>query len=89
MRTTVFDSVIRKQTVNFTCTRCGKKKSKVVKTEHTINPFNKNTDGYPKSRQEVSDDVRIEQAKRVAEVQSGGKCNKCKDEIIIERRGKP
>lgn len=84
-RTVVFDSVKLRETVNYICTGCGKKRSKIVSTEYTVNPFNKNADGVPKSRQEVADDVREEQARRVAEVQTGDKCNKCKDEIVAER----
>lgn len=84
-RTVVFDEVKRRQTVNYICIRCNKKRSKVVITEYTVNPFNKNADGLPKSRQEVDEDVRVEQARRVAEVQAGEKCNKCKDEVVAER----
>ncbi len=85
MRTVFFDSVKMRQIVNYTCTRCNKKRTKVVSTEYTINPFSKNAEGIPKSRQEVADDVREEQARRVVEVQKGDKCNKCKDGIVAER----
>lgn len=84
-RTVHFEAVKRRQTVAYTCARCNKKRSKVVSTEYTVNPFNKNAEGFPKSRHEVAEDVRIEQARRVAEVQAGEKCNKCKDEIFAER----
>lgn len=85
-RTVLFQPVTRKQTVAYTCTRCGKKRSKVVKTEHTINPFNINAAGVPKSREEVLESVRLEQARKIAEIQAGEKCNKCKDEIVAERK---
>lgn len=40
------------------CPSCGKKTSRKKTVEHTINPFNKNANGVPKSRQEVVEDVK-------------------------------
>lgn len=87
-RTVVFDSVKRSRKVNYICTRCNKKRTKIVSTEYTVNPFNKNSQGIPKTYQEVTNDVWEEQAKRIASVEKGDKCNKCKDEIIAERTHK-
>lgn len=84
-RTVQFEAVKSRQKVSYTCVRCNKKRSKVVSTEYTVNPFNKNSEGFPKSRQEVAEDVRVEQARRVAEVQAGEKCSKCKDEVVTKR----
>lgn len=80
-----FEVVKRSQIVPYKCTRCSKKRTKIVKTEHTINPFNKNAAGSPKSREEVLVDVRAHQIKKVAEVTAGVMCNKCKDEVVAER----
>jgi hypothetical protein len=84
-RTVLFEAVTRRQTVDYKCKRCCIKRSKIVKVEYTVNPFNKNADGVPKSRQEVAQDASVELQKRVAEVKAGEACNKCKDEIVAER----
>ena len=84
-RTVHFQPVTRKQSVAYTCKRCLKKRTRIVKTEHTINPFNRNAEGLPKSREEVLECVRAEQAKKVAEIVAGDICNKCKDEIVAAR----
>lgn len=84
-RTVHFEVVKRGEVVGYTCTRCLKARTKTVKTEHTINPFNKNAAGIPKSREEVLACVRDAKQKSVAEVKAGVICNKCKDEVVAER----
>lgn len=39
------------------CSRCGKKRSRTVRFVNTVNPFNQNAAGLPKTREEVWQDV--------------------------------
>lgn len=78
-RTIHFEPVRLRQTIGYKCTDCGKSRTKVVCVEHTVNPFNKNADGIPKTREEVWGDVRKEHSKQVAKTKAGVRCNKCKD----------
>lgn len=84
-RTVHFEAVKRRQTVGYTCILCAKKRTKIVNIEHTLNPFNKNAESFPKSRQEVAESVTKALIKEVAEVKAGVMCNKCKDEVVAER----
>ena len=86
MTTTIhFEPVRLRQSVGYKCTSCGKPLTRVVCVEYTVNPFNKNADGVPKTREEVRADVRKKHAKQVAETKAGFMCNKCKDAIVAAR----
>lgn len=66
MRTN-FDAVVSSQVRSGKCAGCGKKTTRRVKVEHTVNPFNKTADGRPKTRAEVAADVRAELEAKVKE----------------------
>lgn len=42
------------------CPVCGKSNIRRQRFEHTVNPFNRNADGAPKTREEVFKDVQEE-----------------------------
>ena len=77
-----FDIISRSQNVKYVCLGCGKKRTKVIKVEHTINPYNKNKDGIPKTRNEVLEDVCTELKRRVTKTEQGITCSKCNKEPI-------
>lgn len=78
-RTIYFEPVKLRQSVGYKCPVCKKSRTKIVCVEYTVNPFNKNKEGLPKTREEVYSDVRQEHRKRVAETKAGIMCNKCRD----------
>lgn len=44
----------------FNCAHCGKRRERVREFEQTLNPFNRNEKGEPKSREEILAEVREE-----------------------------
>jgi len=52
-----FERVRRKKTMSIRCEECGARFSRSHTVEHTINPFNLNDQGVPKTRQEVAEAV--------------------------------
>jgi hypothetical protein len=65
--THTYQQVSRQQRVTVTCSGCGKDRVRTVSVTHTINPFNRNELGQPRSPAEVLDRVRIELAECVRE----------------------
>jgi hypothetical protein len=57
---THFERVRRKRKVSIRCEECGMRFSRSHIVEHTINPFNVNEGGVPKTRQEVAEAVTKE-----------------------------
>ena len=55
-----FDVLKQTTKIAGTCGICGKKRSKTLVVEQTVNPYNRNEDGTPKSRNEVWIAVRKE-----------------------------
>jgi len=55
-----FEAIKEKRKRIGKCSVCGKKMSQQKTFEHTINPFNKNEKGIPKTYSEVLRDVRAE-----------------------------
>lgn len=74
----VFEVVKRTQSVKYNCRGCNKPRTQVAKVENTINPYNRNAQGVPKSREEVLADVCAELKRRVHAIENGGVCSKCK-----------
>ena len=52
-----FETIKRTQKITGICEKCGKKRNKTIKSEQTINPFNKNPDGSVKTGWEVKNSV--------------------------------
>lgn len=59
---TTFTTVKHKECKSGKCAKCGKRTKRQCTFEATINPFNKNADGVPKSYGEVLQDVKAQGA---------------------------
>jgi len=80
MTTINFEQIKRKKTLSGVCKVCGKKRTRTITEEQTINPFNKNSDGTIKSFHEVSKSVVDELEKRVSRFTAEGFiCRNCKE----------
>lgn len=64
--TTRFQEVTRSQPVEVKCSACGQRRTRIVKVTHTINPYNRNELGQPRSHDEVRACVLAELARQVA-----------------------
>lgn len=58
-----FDKITAQGRASFKCAKCGKKRTRTKSFWMTQNPFNKDANGIPKSREQVFADVRAEAAK--------------------------
>lgn len=56
----VFERVRTRRTKRGACSECGRETSRTRVFEHTVNPFNRNAGGEPKTREEVSVAVNAE-----------------------------
>lgn len=56
--TTRFEVVEQYHEKNLPCPGCGKRVKRRRTFEATINPWNVNADGHPKTRHEIHDDLR-------------------------------
>ena len=72
-----FPVVKRTTKFGYICSKCGKKRSKSITVEHTVNPFNKNRNGSVKSREEVARDVNERLSKDKAEFLKKPLCSQC------------
>ncbi len=78
MITMRFEQVTRKRTVRLKCKSCGKTRTRTVSVTHTINPFNKNEEGFVRSPQEVQQCVSVELDVDVKKLLSDGIiCGSC------------
>jgi hypothetical protein len=55
-----FSNVTTYSTKRGFCPRCGKPTTRSMKFTHTVNPFNKNSEGFIKTREEVRADTKAE-----------------------------
>jgi hypothetical protein len=72
MPTYRFQVVRRTRTVKLKCA-CGSRFQRTLAAEQTINPFNKNADGVPKTYAEIWPEV----GRKVADMQPDTRCRKC------------
>lgn len=73
-----FQPVQRRAVKNLPCPDCGKKVKRQTTFEQTINPFNKNAEGEPKSWQEIQAELKVQaDAWRVEPVQ----CKACREAV--------
>ena len=76
-----FQEVTQKRKVKVVCQCCKKPLTRTLSVTHTINPFNRNSDGRPKSYEEVSADVNAALALLEAEIKRDGvTCRNCPSE---------
>jgi predicted RNA-binding Zn-ribbon protein involved in translation (DUF1610 family) len=58
-RTVRFQPVKQRVTKNLPCPDCGKNVKRQTTFEQTLNPWNKNTDGDPKSAMEIHAELKV------------------------------
>lgn len=56
----VFEEIVCRAERSGKCTVCGKRWKKVKKFSQTVNPFNKNSDGSQKNREQIWAELRAE-----------------------------
>lgn len=63
MLTTVrFEKVTRRVQKRGKCQSCGKTHTRATTLWQTLNPFNKNAEGFPKTRNEIYDELQTQAA---------------------------
>jgi len=90
--TYVYEKVERKKKVKVVCNVCGRIKQTIVSVSQTINPFNKNSDGELKTRDEISEELGRELIIRCTNaVGEGYTCNPClypkKEQTVTSQKG--
>lgn len=73
-----FESIIKKQKVYFTCTCCNKpNRTRTIKVEQTVNPYNRNVNGEIKTRDEIVESVKEKLRLKVEEFNRKPICTSC------------
>lgn len=75
--TYVFREVKIKDRIKVECVGCGKKLTRVVEAMQTINPYNVNAKGIPKTAQEIRAELPAKLAEDVEYVKKHAKCKAC------------
>jgi hypothetical protein len=75
-RTIKFEEVTRGARKNLPCPDCGKKVRRQITFSQTINPWNKNAAGEPKTWQEIQEELKADVAKWAAKPVQ---CKSCRD----------
>ena len=70
-----FEKVSLRRTCKFKCSGCGKRRTRTFIVTHTVNPFNVDESGVPKSRERVTADVLRELKEAIADI--GHVCRSC------------
>lgn len=79
MRVT-FDEISRADTIHAKCDRCGGKAQRTIRVTHTVNPYNRNADGVPRTPEEVLAQVKDVLAFKVKQIRASGiTCRKCEN----------
>jgi len=72
---------------SFTCPACGKpKRSRVFTVEHTVNPFNKNADGFVKTASEVWREAQRAAEAELAAFKREPLCSTCENSLPYRER---
>lgn len=76
--TTTFAEVKDGRTIKIDCKQCGKNLKRVVSDFQTLNPYNRNADGVPKTRGEIYRELgpRIDEKERKMR-EEGVICRQC------------
>jgi hypothetical protein len=80
-----FDVIKHSTKVTGRCTKCGKRRTRTVIKEQTVNPFNRNADGTIKTREEIHEAVWAEVAAEADALQKDFICATCRDELLWPR----
>lgn len=76
MTTYRFEEIKQKAQKRVPCDECGKKVNRQRTFSQTVNPFNKNADGDPKTEWEISEELRAQVTEWEAK-QDGELCTPC------------
>ena len=63
MMTRVFDEVTLSKKRSGKCNACDRRTTRTTKVSQMINPFNKNAQGLPKTREEIQGELAVELAR--------------------------
>lgn len=72
-----FEEIRRKQIVKGVCYKCNKRRQRILNEWATINPFNKDENGFAKTRQEIVIEVETKLDKKVDELTKNFICSSC------------
>ena len=72
-----FEEVKFKRPVKGTCSKCGKRKQRIISVCETVNPFNKNGEGFIKTYDEVRQSVSNKLQNKVDELTKEFICSSC------------
>ena len=81
VRTIRFEEVWRAARKNLPCPGCGKKVRRQTTLFQTINPWNKNAAGEPKSREEIHSELAVEAAEWEREPVQCKACREASEEM--------
>jgi predicted RNA-binding Zn-ribbon protein involved in translation (DUF1610 family) len=77
MTTTVFREVKIKRKLLVQCVKCGKKLTRTIEAWQTINPYNMNKCGHPKTEQEIRFELPAKLEKEEKWVRGRALCKPC------------
>ena len=83
---TTFQQIKQSKKITGVCEVCKKKKSKTITASQTVNPFNKNPDGTPKSYSEVVKSVAEDLENEVRGALNDFICFTCFDNLPWPRK---
>ena len=66
--------------VSGVCEECGKKRTRTISDFHTVNPFNKNEKGLPKTAFEIREELRKSVLEKAEELKKHNMCATCQEE---------
>lgn len=81
-----YDVISQKQKITGICGVCGKKKSRIIKEENTINPFNKNPDGTMKNRLQVNVSVGEDLRDKIEKLKQKYICYSCYENFSYQEK---
>jgi len=74
-----FDEIKDSLKVSGNCEKCGKYRTRTISDSQTVNPFNKNKDGIPKTVFEIRQELRVRILERAKELKEHFVCASCKE----------
>jgi hypothetical protein len=76
-----FNEVKKSTKVSGKCCECGKRRTRTITECQTVNPWNTNENGIPKTREQVYESVSADVAKKVAILEDEFYCASCNDHM--------
>jgi len=78
---TDFQTVVSKTVIKGVCEKCGKNRQRTIVSMQTVNPWNKNSQGLPKSRDEVNASVNKNLKLLVKRFREKFICKSCENKL--------